>query len=50
MLQGVRDVFEVTEVLGQDERGEGKLVLIGRGLAGLAVEDSLRGYLEGGDE
>ena len=46
MIQGVRDVFELVDVdngaKGQEtERGLGKIVLIGRGLSKLPVEESL---------
>lgn len=43
MIQGVRDVFEIVDVEGHgDDTQRGKLVLIGRGLAGLPVEESLQ--------
>ena len=55
MIQGVREVFEIVDVepskapLGtQDEDANpqrGKLVLIGRGLSELPVEESLRSVL-----
>ena len=44
MVQGVRDVFEITDldIKADDVRDTtGKLVLIGRGLANLAWEDTL---------
>jgi len=52
MVQGVREVFDVTDLEGSpqgnkesrpnlDEAVRGKLVLIGRGVAGLAWEESL---------
>ena len=45
MIQGVRDVFEMTEQsrvesVGEAER-KGKIVLIGKGLVGLPFQDSL---------
>lgn len=52
MIQGVRDVFEIVNTdptksseqarHGKHGEGEGKIVLIGRGLAGLPLESSLR--------
>lgn len=47
MIQGVRDVFEMVDMSSsaQDQGQAGKLVLIGRGLSGLPVEESLRGAL-----
>jgi hypothetical protein len=53
MVQGVRDVFDVTDLDGSqpgnnkprpnlDEAVRGKLVLIGRGVAGLPWEESLK--------
>jgi len=55
MIQGVREVFEVVDVETypqppgrQDEsaiKQEGKLVLIGRGLSEIPVEESLRSVL-----
>lgn len=55
MVQGVRDVFEIVDLEGGSRDGgagvgsgggEGKLVLIGRGLDEGAFEGSLRGCLE----
>lgn len=56
MVQGVREVFEIVELdrgggsagkggHGKKEKGEGKLVLIGRGLQEVAFGASLRGAL-----
>ena len=48
MVQGVRDVFEITDLDSEqdDVRGEkGKLVLIGRGLKDLAWEDTLLSWI-----
>lgn len=55
MIQGVCEVFEVVDVEThpqppgtQDEsaiKQEGKLVLIGRGLSKIPVEESLRSFL-----
>lgn len=56
MVQGVRDVFEIVDldpggrrvrkgVEAKEEKQEGKLVLIGRGLREVAFGASLRGAL-----
>lgn len=55
MIQGVREVFEIVDVeanreppWSEDEseaKREGKLVLIGRGLSEIPVEESLRSVL-----
>lgn len=54
MVQGVREVFEIVDLdrggksAGESvegEKEEGKLVLIGRGLHGVAFGGSLRGSL-----
>jgi hypothetical protein len=46
MVQAVREVFEITDAGGAEAGGggalAGKLVLIGRGLAGLPWEESVR--------
>lgn len=47
MIQGVRDVFELVDIDNASEGQEtetklGKIVLIGRGLSNLPVEESLR--------
>jgi len=50
MVQGVRDVFEITDTTsvstGESRVPEGKLVLIGRGLEGLPWQESFRCALE----
>ncbi|MCJ1466240.1 hypothetical protein MMC07_004859 [Pseudocyphellaria aurata] len=51
MIQGVRDVFEIVDVAeaakGQEvASGEGKMVLIGRGLSNLPVQESLEYTLQ----
>jgi CCR4-NOT transcription complex subunit 2 len=47
MLQGVREVFEMTDAPASDEPppSEGKIILIGRGLGGADFEDSLKQIL-----
>lgn len=45
MVQGVREVFEIVDLDGGGGGGEGKLVLIGRGLDGGAFGGSLRAWL-----
>ncbi len=55
MIQGVREVFEIVDVESTAEppgsrdesavKREGKLVLIGRGLSELPVEENLRSVL-----
>ena len=48
MVQGVRDVFEISELdVKSDDAPEekGKLVLIGKGLAELAWEDTLLSWI-----
>ena len=53
MVQGVREVFEIVDLKDSSTRSqveaptfEGKLILIGRGLAGQPWDLSLRRYLE----
>lgn len=46
MLQGVRDVFELVELERAPPSNAGKIVFIGRGIAGLDFEGSLRGVLK----
>ncbi|KAL8645654.1 MAG: hypothetical protein Q9226_007204 [Calogaya cf. arnoldii] len=50
MIHGVRDVFEMTDQAavrnGEKMKGKGKIVLIGKGLAGLPFQESLTGNLE----
>jgi len=47
MVQGVREVFEITDIesKGETTMGEGKLILIGRGVADIPWEASLRAAL-----
>jgi len=53
MLQGVRDVFELVELeqaSSSEKAKTGKIVFIGRGIAGLDFEASLaRALREAGD-
>lgn len=44
LLQGVREVFDITEAPPSDEPAptEGKIIFIGRGLGSVDFEDSLR--------
>lgn len=50
MVQGVREVFEIVDLNREEDpqqrQGQGKIVLIGRGVVGLPVEESLRFALE----
>lgn len=49
MIQGVRDVFEIVDIDSNEpekkntgkKASSGKIVLIGRGLAGLPLQESL---------
>lgn len=49
MIQGVRDVFEIVDIdsdasgknMTEDKGSAGKIVLIGRGLADLPLQESL---------
>lgn len=57
MIQGVRDVFEIVDMEDKKQEQEqeqqhqqGKIVLIGHGLVGLQVEESLKFVLGGGRE
>ncbi|KAL9603515.1 MAG: hypothetical protein Q9179_002160 [Wetmoreana sp. 5 TL-2023] len=54
MIQGVRDVFEIAENslsgAGEGTGGKGKIVLIGKGLAGLHFQRSLTFVLEQKDK
>ena len=48
MVQGVRDVFEIVDLDSDLGQGEGKLVLIGRGLDEGIFGESLRACLADG--
>lgn len=51
MIQGVREVFEIVDLDRKEEgpqQQQGKIVLIGRGVAALPVAESLRFALQEG--
>ncbi|KAL8727756.1 MAG: hypothetical protein Q9181_005593 [Wetmoreana brouardii] len=54
MIQGVRDVFEIVENslsgAGEGKTDRGKIVLIGKGLAGLPFQESLIRILKGDNQ
>lgn len=49
MIQGVRDVFEIVDIdsdapgkdMAEEKKSRGKIVLIGRGLVDLPLQESL---------
>ncbi|KAF3941424.1 hypothetical protein ABW19_dt0207652 [Dactylella cylindrospora] len=45
IIQGVREVFEITEASERSSAGEGKIVLIGKGLAGVDAKKSFERYM-----